>query len=398
MSFARFVAAFAAFILVLSTLGTTVFALDTVSGARLEEKMEEGSFALTGKPTIQYRIYRSSGYDRKNDKMPAMPVIYFHGDGGKGDSSAAQFAERGLLNQLVSDAADVSYARIPYIVISVQCPADKSFVNAPTDGSAYAFDPNGETELMYMVDQLRQEIFNNETVCEKVVVAGVGSGATAAFDYTCRYTSKVYRCITAGGVCDPIKMSTVADSGIYFLSFAEEDNAYVKQFAQATESGITYKAVPGDLGACVEYALAYNEPDITNWATQDAYENRYFKIEAYCTEAGGKISAPASVKFNGKAEVVLTLNKGYALSKLSIDGEEAKLSQLVQTKNNKNQYTLSLSNVKWNRSVNVELVRVEADTDAPVEKYILWLSVAAAVLVAVALGVFAFDYFKRKKA
>jgi len=398
MSFSRLVAVFAAFILIVSTLGNTVFALGTVSGARLEEKMEEGTFTLADKSPIQYRIYRSPGYDRKNDKMPAMTVIYFHGDSGKGEGSAAQFKERGFLNQLVSDSADVSYARLPYIVISVQCPEGKSFVNVPTDGSAYTFDQAAETELMFMVEQLRQEIFNGETVCEKVVVAGVGSGATAAFDYTCRYTSKVYRCVTAGGVCDPLKMSTVADSGIYFLTFGEESNTYVKQFAQATESGITYKAVPGDLGACVEYALAYNEPDITNWATQDAYENRYFKIEVYCTEAGGKISAPASVKFNGKADVVLTLNKGYSLSKLSIDGEEEKLSQLVQTKNNKNQYTLSLSNVRWNRSVNVELVRVEADTDAPVEKFVLWLSVAAAALLAVALGVFAFDYFKRKKA
>lgn len=394
MRFNRITAAFFAILIIALTVLTSVSAAGVpteVDGLRLSEKMAAKSYRATDGMELNYRMYRSPGYDVGVDTKPAILVFYFHNDSGKGDDNTAQLAERGLLNQLVADSSDIMFSSYQYIVVAPQCPEGKSF----TDG-----------DITAAVDELRQELRATEIITEKCIVMGVGSGADGAFEYASRFTESVSRLVTVGGAPDKLKAFGSLASGVTMLCFAEKSNAAMNQFYDYAEtmgeSGyITAVFTDGDLSSSVNAALAYSDPSVTEWVVKDAYESRYFTIHARCTEGGGKISvSPENVKYGGNASVVLTVNKGYVIDRLVVDSNDEDIAKLEQAANNKNQYIYNFMGVTAEHSVMVELVAVPTSGDKAdlIDGLITWLSVAAAVLVLAAAAVCAVSLVKKHKA
>lgn len=393
MSLNRFAAFFFAVIFLVSAAFTSVSAASVpteTDGARLLEKMDAKTYKTTTGWDLNYRAYFSSGYDKKVQDKPATLVIYLHNDSGKGSDNTAQLSERGLLNQLVSDSADIMYAQSQYIVVAPQCPADKSF----TDG-----------DMLTAVNELWQELFATEILVNKCIVIGVGGGADAAFAFANQYATVVSRIVTVGGTPDKLKAFGALSSGVNMYCFAESTNTAVKELyahAEAMEEDefIDVVLTDGDLSASIDAALKADEPSVIEWAVKDSYESRYFAIRARCTEAGGKISSsPVNVKYGGDCSVLLTVNKGYVIDKLIVNTKEEDVSKLTQNANNKNQYTYKISNVTADQTLMVELVAVpdEGGKSDSISGIIIALIVVAAVFVIVAVGVFVVSANKKNR-
>lgn len=400
MNIKRISAALFAVIILISALSVTVFAagaLDSATAQQLAEKMVAKTYISTTKYELNYRIYYSPTYSSANTDKPAMLILYFHGEGGKGNDNTAQLNEKGLLNQLVSDGADALYKDFQYIIVAPQCPVEESFTEESSESQTVP------TQVMNAVMELAGEIEATEIILEKHLVAGIGTGANAAFDYAARKTSKVNRLLTVGGSCTPAKTAQVYDAGVDFFVFAEESNTSIKNLSASIKllsdvtAPITF--VDGTFDDCLDYALSYTEPTIADWAIKDTYTSRRFKISTSCNNEGGKISAsPASVTYGSGAKVTLTLNQGYAITKVTINGVEKDASIFESTKSNKRQYICKLNNITTNQSVSVELSRVTTESERGdfIDGLIVKLSIASAVLVLAAIATLMATYFYKK--
>jgi len=391
MRFNRIISALLALLLISAAFTFTASAAspDLVDSTRLMQKMAKAKLG-TPEGTLQYRIYRSPGYDVAKDNKPATLILYLHDEGGKGEDNTAQLTEKGLLNQLVSDSADKLYKDYQYIVVAPQCPVGKSFA---------------DSDMILLLEELRCELLATEILTSTCIVMGVGTGANGAFEYAENFLSGVARVVSVGGTPDKIKLLTAVSSGLTLMTFAEDNNTAVNDFISYAKSRnedgyITYVKGGSSLASCIDTALAYDEPSITEWAVKDAYESRYFKISARCTEGGGKISAsPDNVKYGGNSSVVLTLEKGYAITGLTVDGSVKDVALLEQTTNNKNQYTYNFMGVTEAHSIFVELSMVggEGDKAEFIDSLILWLTVLSAVLIMAAAVVAAVSMAQKRK-
>lgn len=401
MNIKRISAALFAVIILISALSVTVFAagaLDSATAQQLAEKMVAKTYTSTTKYELNYRIYYSPTYSPANTDKPAMLILYFHGEGGKGNDNTAQLNEKGLLNQLVSDGADALYRDFQYIIVAPQCPTGESFAAEPSESETVP------TQIMNAVMELVGEIEATDIILEKHLVAGIGTGADAAFDYAARKTSKVNRLLTVGGICEPTKIAQVYDSGVDFFAFAEGSNtsikklsANIKLLSDVTATPIMF--VDGTFDDCLEHALSYTEPTIADWVIKDTYTSRRFKISTSCNNEGGKISAsPASVTYGSGANVTLTLNQGYTITKVTINGVEKDASVFESSKSNKRQFICKLSNITTNQSVSVELSRVTTESERGdfIDGLIVKLSIASAVLVIAAIATLMATYFYKK--
>lgn len=388
----RFVAILFALIFLVSASFTfaSASAPSEVDGARILEKMDAKSYRTTAGWDLNFRAYFSSGYDKNVQEKPATLVFYLHNDSGKGSDNTAQLSERGMLNQLVSDSADIMYAQSQYIVVAPQCPADKSFT---------------DEEMLTAVNELWQEFFATEILVNKCIVVGVGGGADGAFTFANRFATIVSRIVTVGGTPDKFKTFGALSSGVNMYCFAESSNTAVKElyaYAEAMEEDefIDVVYTDGDLSASINAALKADEPSVIEWAVKDSYESRYFAVRARCTEAGGKIStSPATVRYGGDCTVLLTVNKGYVIDKFIVNTKEADVAKLIQNDNNKNQYTYKISNVTSDQTLMVELVATpdEGGKSDSVSGIIIALIVVAAVFVIVAVGVFVVSANKKNR-
>lgn len=394
MRFTRFVAMLFAVIFLVSVAVTSVSAVSVPSesdSARILEKMTATTYKTTKGWELNYRAYYSSGYDKKVQDKPATLVVYLHNDSGKGSDNTAQLSERGLLNQLVSDNADIMYAQSQYIVVAPQCPADKSFT---------------DEEMLAAVKELWDELFATEILVNKCIVVGVGGGADGAFLFANRYATNVSRIVTVGGTPDKLKAFGALSSGVNMYCFAESSNTAVKDLYEMAEKReedafIDVVYTDGDLSASIDAALKATEPSVMEWVVKDSYESRFFPVRARCTEAGGSISAsPENVKYGGSCTVLLTVNKGYAINKLMVNTKEEDISKLVQNTNNKNQYTYKIANVSSDQNIMIELVRTSTpgEESSSASGLIVALIIVAAVFVIVAVGVFVVSANRKNKA
>lgn len=387
----RVISALLALLLITATFVFTVSAASpaTVDSTRLMQKMVKAKFS-SPEGSLQYRIYRSSGYDPAKDNKPATLIIYLHDEGGKGDDNTAQLREKSLLNQLVSDSADSVYKDYQYIVVAPQCPVGKSF----SDG-----------DVTLLIEELRCELLATEILTSGCIVMGVGTGADGAFAYAENFLGAVTRVVSVGGTPNKVNLLSAVSSGLTLLMFAEDNNTAVNDFISYANSRnenkyITHVKGGNSLSQCLETALDYNDPSVTGWAVKDAYESRYFKISARCTEGGGKISAsPDNVRYGGNSSVVVTVEKGYTITGLTIDSESKDVALLEQTTNNKNQYTYTFMGVTEAHSIFVELGMTggEGDKAELIDSLILWLTLISAALVLAAAAVAAVSASKKSK-
>ena len=393
MRFNRITAMLIALLIIVSAAFSAVSAAGAPTesdGVRISEKMQAKSYMAATGTELNYRIYFSPGYDRRDYEKPATLIIYFHNESGKGNDNTTHLAERGLLNQLVSDSADGMFADYQYIVVAPQCPEGKDFT---------------DREIISAVGELREELFATETLISKCIVMGVGTGVNGAVEFGSRYTDHVSRLVAVGGSPDKKVAFGVLTTGVTMMYFAEASNTYAKDFYDYAEDlgeggYLDMTFTEGNLSASINAALTQSDPSVTEWAVKDAYESRYFKINVHCTDGAGMISAsPDSVRYGGNCSVIITVNKGYVVDRLVVNGNDKPLSELEQSANNKNQYILNLMGVTDEQSVVAELVRVptSGEKEGLIDSLITYLTVASAVLLAAALAVSALSALKKKK-
>lgn len=394
MAFNRIIAILFAFLIV-SSLSFSASCSDSVpteiNSARVAEKMLAKSFTTSTGDTLNYRLYRSPGCGSPNTNKPAILIVYFHNESGKGSDNTAHLAERGPLNQLISDSADRMFSEFPYIVVAPQCPEGKSFLDSDVIGT---------------VKELKEEIASKESLTRRCIVMGAGTGAEGALEYASRYTNDVTRLLAIGGSPDKLKAFGSLSSGVTMMYFAEKDNAAVKGFCDYAESMgeyvyITTIFTDGGFDKSVNAALDYNEPSITGWVVKDAYESITFNISVRCTDGAAKISAsPDKVRCGGSSKVVITVNKGYAIERVLVNGGDIDINKLEQSDNNKNQYIYNLNGVTADCSMMVELVAipVSGEKEELIQGLITSLTVISVVLVLGAGVVFALSSLKKYKA
>ncbi len=394
-----FAALLAVIILTISTAMLSVSADSGIVNAtpeQLAQKMVSKTYNASNGYELNYHMYYSPSYSRAE---PAMLILYFHGDAGKGTDGSALFNEKSLLHQLVSDDADRLYKDFQYIVVAPQCPEGESFVELTP-----AYNGKKHTLVMNAVNELMGETEATETLEDKFLLAGMGSGTAAAFDYMFYNPNKITRIMTIGGSCAPdISASTFASFDISSYIFAEEGNAAIKELDETVQTlaetrlSITYMGKTFD--ECLDYALSYNEPSLAEWLVKDAYTSKQFRVYTTCNNDGGTISSsPEYVPHDASSVITVTLKPGYIISGAKCNGEELDLSVFKQVENNDKQYTYTITNIKVDQSVSVELTRF-ADGGKYVkliDTLIISLSVVSVVLI-IAACIVAFVTYMPKR-
>lgn len=387
------------FALIITVCSFSVFASaanDVVPAtpAQIAEKMQEASFTSATGYVLNYRIYRSAAYSPAEMEKPAMLIMYFHEENGKGDL----VNENGLLGLLLADGTEEKYKDFAYIIVAPQCPEGESFASITNSGKL----PETESELLTAVKGLSAEIEATNIILEKHLVVGVGSGATGAFAYASGMMSKTSRLLTVGGECDASVTAQVYDAGVDFWCFAEKDNKSIKQLLTRIQSLCnTTPAIDFSGGAaleeCVDYALAFDSPTVTEWLIKDAYTSRRFKVTANCT-AGGKISAaPANVAYGSSASVTLTVEPGYIIVKADVNGNDIDIDDFKQIGSSR-QYKYELKDVTEAKVVSVKLERFSNETAHGnlIDTLMITLSVISAVLVVAAVAVYLVSFMRNR--
>lgn len=388
----RVIAAFLAALItaLLCTVGAFAEGDISVSDNPLADRTKAYTFN-TQEYELNYRIYYSPAYLIDGADNPAMLILYFHGDGGKGSDNASQLTGDGLLERLLSEATERCYADIPYIIVVPQCPADESFT---------------DEVLLKAVGELAAELEATHYIQDKMMVAGVGSGATAAYEYATENSNKVKRCLAVGGECNANSVALAISVGVDVFAFAENNNESLSKLQNSVAAaGNSLSAVylGNTFEECLAAVVTYAEPSVDEWLISDAFFDRSFTISLICNSDGGRGEAPLTVKYGASADLVINANPGYIISKVTLNGVEQATEVFEKAEGEDNKYVFKLTNITSNQSVAVELQRYTTATGsgAVIDKFMRSFAIAAAVLAVGALCAFVVSYahtFKERKA
>lgn len=358
---------------------------------------------------LNYRRYDSLTYNKDDFSVKATLIVYFHDKAGKGDDNKSQMEEDGILSQLLSENTANAWSNFRYVIIAPQCPADKSFT--ATNGKDYSFAPNA-TDVLSTVKALVDEISENEPIMtERVVLMGVGEGATAAYDYVCRYPNSVSRVMAVGGYCDPEKLGTAEmgrDRFFRIVSPKGEDSHsvavnLVRNFNKnGVKAGNELLAFEGTLDNAVKEVLNYNEPSIAEWAISENYSAKKLNVISTAGK-GGTISPPSTqISYNGSITFVIKQEEGYKINKLTVNGTEIDPEELKANKTNSNTYNYTLSNITEDKNVEVEFTTTTVAAESPYNAVVLnvlkWSLYIAAILLFAGAVIFLTDKLLAKKA
>lgn len=383
---------------------------DRASHAEMVEKTKARTL-YGAQGNMQYRMYRSPSYNKEDDTKPALIILYFHDSGRGGDDNLSQLADNGALSVLLSDSTEEKYKNYNYIVLAPQCPTGERWVNG-ADPASYSYDPEGETQAMSLAHSLVGEMGATEIVfTDRVVVIGEGDGATAAYDYVCRYPNSVSRFLTVGGVADGLQLYSVFDVfNITGIAYVPKGDAPVAAAHSAVVDVLESKGgaeklqtnyVDGGLDAAVAAALAATEPTLGDWVISDQYGAIRYLVKSSHKGVGGSITASVHAPHGGDATFKITLKKNNHIKSLLIDGVETELTALTPMDGNDMVYTYTFKNVcEQGHTISVVF---EADAtaenafDSAISKVIKVCTVIAVLLVLAAVAVYFADRFMGAK-
>lgn len=392
-------------IMIMAAVPTASAAEDTATAtvAQMIAKTKDLSFA-GDMMDIKYRRYNSPSYNPQNDSVKATVVVYFHDEGAEGDDNTAQLQAGSLLSHFMSADMEDACKDYSYIVIAPQCPKGQSFTSAT--GKDYKFTSNAST-VMSTVKELVDEIRATNVVFEdRIVVMGTGAGATAAYDFFCRYPTYVTRVMAVGGYCDADAVAVAERAkGKAFRVVAPKGDSAALENARALKakidsadfvSNFEYYEYEGDKASALKQALAFNEPYIAQWAVAENYSSSGFTFSCTAGE-GGTVSPKAStVGFNGAVMINITQNDGYKISGVKVNNTDIALDSLTQG-SNPNIYTYTVKNIKQDTTVQVEFsiaTTVGGKYDIVIDrtvKWCLWLAMGFLALAAMVYFVFKFE-------
>ncbi len=359
---------------------------------------------------LNYREYGSPGITTADDSVKATLVLYFHDIGGEGSDNISQLQENSIISNLLSLETDKLCQKHPYVLIAPQCPAGKNWTS--TTGSDYKFSPNG-TDVIKTVKKLVEDVCsrNYDGVvpidANRIVVIGVGNGATAAYDYFCRNSGTVSRIMTVGGFGDAAEIAKderINKKAIRIV--APKGDKVVYENAMAIKAGIEASSVnnnfeffeyDGGLDNAISQALAYEEPSVAIWAIDENNTTNTFSITLSGGGKGGRISAdPLNVGYKGSTNITVTENSGYKLKSFKINGTAVSVSKLTKG-TNAGSYKYTVKDITKDTRIEVEFTAVESSGgrfNALIEKVISWCGWLSIIMFGVAIVVHAIYWYE----
>ncbi|MBQ3195064.1 MAG: hypothetical protein IJB65_01215 [Clostridia bacterium] len=353
---------------------------------------------------LNYRRYDSPAYKPGDGAVKATLIVFFHEAGGEGDDNKAQLQAGSVLSQLLSAQAEKECADYRYIVIAPQCPTGENWTSAT--GTDYKFSPNA-TRVMSTVKALVDDIKATDAIFEdRVAVIGMGNGATAAYDFFCRYSSTVSRVMSVGGFCDASAVATnerakdkafrvVAPKGDKVV-YANTRALKAKLDSLNVPVNVEYHEYDGDTKAALKGALAFNEPSIVQWAVTENFSSEGFTLSCVAGE-GGKVSpTSAKIGYNGSAMINITQEQGFKIQSVKVNNKEISVSSLKKTQN-PNIFSYTITNIKADTFVDIKFTTDMTDSakyDLVINRTIKWcigLAIAFLFVAAIIFGVFWYE-------
>lgn len=365
---------------------------------------EPGTLATAGEIAAKLTVKEYGGISygeyvsakAKKEESESALIVYF--------GNSADIEEKGLLNQLVSDYSEKTYADYGYYILAPLLSEGGKWVNTPGVFGEEAADAMAQA-VKLVVQKAGTYIAYND----RVVVMGVGDGATAAMDFALRLSEDtngalaVERVLTVGGTCDADRYVATAKSKELtlqcFIPLEESDSASLSAVANILSGDKNVKShfspieVNGNLDAALDCALNYGEPSVTEWATEEFFGNATYRIS--CSKKGqtdgGTLSAPEKVMAGKSASVAITVNDGYRINDVYVNGEQVGIAALKKQTGNTNVYTYVFDSVSGDCGIEVEFALDESAAGAGtgfLDEAIYWLSVIALIFVVIGVTVY----------
>jgi len=102
----------------------------------------------------------------------------------------------------------------------------------------------------------------------------------------------------------------------------------------------------------LDYAIGYNEPSLTDWLIEEAYQSQLFKLSSFCGK-GGFITETTSVTFGEDARFIIRTEPGFIIDSVTINGAKTDLSVLETNANDPNEFSYTFKNVISDSSISV---------------------------------------------
>lgn len=361
--------------------------------ATVEKKITTKTASKDG-ITLEYDVYTSPAYDKNDDSKQATIILCFA-------ESGERFSK--LFSLLTSDDADKNYQDYVYTAVNLRLPAGERWVT--TDESSGIFDAKASpTPAMSVVSSVVADINAVGFPAEKKVVAGIGSGGTAAWYFACHNTKSVSHIYTVNACIDTDSYQGIHSASIQALAYVSDldksrliaHETLEMNLKDLGYSGLTLKKeslASADLANRVIYKL--DDPSTTDWLVKNSKQTSFFEISAQSMGKGGEISPSQKVFYGNSAVFTITLEDGYFIEKLAINGKDADLTALVPSATN-GKFTYTFNKVESNGTIYVAfspkgLASIDSDT------LLLISTVLALMFVMAAVGTYCFQKFMTVK-
>ena len=245
--------------------------IEIVNG--LLEAMEAKEYqSEDGTKNLKYRMYAPSSYNESNEYGL---LVYFHDEEGKGNDNSSQLQNHNKTIYLEKIISKASY-KDKIFIIAPQCPIGENFSNV-TDGKIDATESN----MMSLVSELIMHMCNTYNInLAKVLVTGVGSGATAVFDAINRNVGLFAGAVAVGGTANVEDYENYALTSIWSFSSSNPvaiDNEDLYSTCDKLESvgaGIIRKEYEGLKDKA--YIPAYQNENAFEWLMDQERVNEYY--------------------------------------------------------------------------------------------------------------------------
>ncbi len=327
----------------------------------IEKKMTSKKTTASNGVVIEYDVYRSPSFDPKDDTKESTVILCF-AENGKSSSELAAL--------LVSDAADKQYTKYNYTVVTVKAPADQKWVNIDEEHGSYDILNTEISPAMAAMPEVVLDIKSVGFPARKIIVAGIGSGGTAAWDYALRNAATVSHIVTVGACVNTSLFAGLISNNIKSLAYvgnADTKRAQAHKLMENNANGegyssLTVEAVPSDYNGCIEYVLKQDdEPSVTDWIIEHSYQTRFFTVSA-SLHGAGDITPNQQAYYGSSKTFYVNVKKGHEVTKLVIDGKSAALTELKKENainNDELRYSYTFTNITSQRSISVTVKKIE---------------------------------------
>ncbi len=345
---------------------------------------------------IEYDMYNSPSFNPADDSKESTVILCF-AENGKQRSE--------LVSLLVSEMADKQYSKYYYTVVNVRVPADQKWVDTDEEHGSYDVAETPVTPAMEAMPEVILDIKAVGFPARKIIVAGIGSGGTAAWDFALRNPAEVSHLITVGASVDTESFEGLIANDVKAFAYvgtADASRAQAHKVMQSNARSAGYgslvvETVGGDFNECLSTVMTKkDDPSVTDWIIEQSYQTRFFTVRSSVIGEGS--ITPTQQAYYGTSKVFnITVKKGYTVTGLAIDGKATPITELknpVTAENGELSYTYTFTNITSERSITVTVKKASSAMLGGSSLLTVSLSVC---LLAAAAAALVFFFCKQKE-